>query len=82
MREQDETGRPFPMRDPLRERLQAELLPLQQHPEACINTLFSHRELIPESLAGNRAYLDRTAALYGLLLEQGALAAAKAALSA
>ena len=80
MREKDEAGGAFPMRDPLRERMLETLRPLDNAPGAVIDALFAQADLIPAEVAANAAYRERVKAMYALMLDKGALAAVKATL--
>ena len=81
MRERDENGQAFPMRDPWRESLLADLLPLLEQPEACIKALFARADLFPPTLAANSAYVQQVQTMYSLIRERGVLAAMQATLN-
>ena len=83
MREVDDAGQPFPMRDPQRDALRAALGLMSGTPEnadACVDALFAQRHLVPEQLAAAPTYVAQVKAMYRLMLDQGAAAALKATL--
>ena len=75
MRETDDAGQPFPMRDPQRESLFAALS--AKEPGSRVDALFARRELVPVELAAASGFVAQVEAMYGLMLEQGALAAVR-----
>jgi fructuronate reductase len=79
MREQDEAGVSFPMRDPQRDALLAAFGPGME-PDARVDALFARRELVPDYLGTVPGYADQVKAMLRLMLEQGALAAVEATL--